>query len=196
MKLKTCSKCKAKKPTSEFYSDKNTNSGFTAWCGDCMREAQRKYKMSETGKITKREGMKRYRGKHKEKIAKDKDRYYHANKDKISVKRKEQSKRIENRYRSLTYAARNKGLGFDITFGQYKEMVINGSCYYCGNSIDGLVGHCMDRMDNTKGYLINNVLPCCPTCNYSRGNYYTVEEFKIMIDALTGFRENKLIGRI
>jgi hypothetical protein len=38
----------------------------------------------------------------------------------------------------------------------------------------------IDRVDNTKGYTIDNVLPCCKDCNYSK-NKRSKEEFLLHI---------------
>ena len=39
-------------------------------------------------------------------------------------------------------------------------------CFYCG--VDGLKG--IDRVDNDKGYILSNCVPCCKHCNYVKGN--------------------------
>ena len=35
----------------------------------------------------------------------------------------------------------------------------------------------LDRVDNNKGYTIDNVVPCCKRCNYAKNNQ-TPREFK------------------
>jgi hypothetical protein len=47
------------------------------------------------------------------------------------------------------------------------------SCIYCGDTIS-TIG--LDRIDNSKGYTLNNVVPCCWICNYMK-NSRTKEEF-------------------
>ena len=42
-------------------------------------------------------------------------------------------------------------------------------CYYCGKpSVEGLKMHGLDRIDNSKGYHIDNVVPCCEQCNRAK----------------------------
>ena len=39
-------------------------------------------------------------------------------------------------------------------------------CHYCGK--EGPNG--IDRVDNSKGYILENCVPCCKHCNYVKGN--------------------------
>jgi 5-methylcytosine-specific restriction endonuclease McrA len=45
-------------------------------------------------------------------------------------------------------------------------------CHYCGKK--GPNG--IDRVDNNKGYLKENCVPCCKHCNYAKGNL-SMEDF-------------------
>ena len=86
--------------------------------------------------------------------------------------------------------AKYKGKSWTLTFEQY-ETIINMPCYYCNSILTGS-GVGLDRIENSKGYELNNVLSCCGECNYTRGNRYTVKETKVMIDALIKFRNSNL----
>ena len=68
------------------------------------------------------------------------------------------------------------------------ERIIIMPCHYCGsppgnrkktkNSIGcGMLYSGIDRIDNTKGYFPENVVPACSLCNYAKSNT-TIEEFK------------------
>lgn len=71
-------------------------------------------------------------------------------------------------------AARNRNLDFNITDEKFFELT-KQSCFYCGcePSTVSLGDRCngtytyngVDRIDNTKGYHIDNVVPCCGACN-------------------------------
>jgi len=77
-------------------------------------------------------------------------------------------------------------------------------CYYCGclpkntfksnNSTDDYTYNGLDRIDNNRsiGYKEGNIIPCCGDCNQGRGNRYSVEEYKIMINALLLYRGEPL----
>ena len=63
-------------------------------------------------------------------------------------------------------------------------------CYYCGIEPSQVCKHQsnngnytyngIDRIDNKKGYIDNNVVPCCDTCNYAK-RFMTQEEFRLWI---------------
>ena len=73
--------------------------------------------------------------------------------------------------------AQRRGYDWELT----KEQVMiltKRSCHYCDQSPSqikksvSLRGHYIyngiDRIDNSKGYTIDNVVPCCKTCNYAK----------------------------
>ncbi len=90
------------------------------------------------------------------------------------------------RYTISKHSGLRKGLGFDISKEDYIQLV-RQPCYYCGGSL-GATGLGLDRIDNSVGYNISNVLPCCKDCNRTRGDRYTVEETKAIIDFIKEFR--------
>ena len=79
-----------------------------------------------------------------------------------------------------------RGIEYKLTEEQFKE-ITQKDCYYCGakpNNISKAKGRFgsykyngIDRIDNNKGYTINNVVPCCKICNQAKGNL-TLQEFK------------------
>ena len=54
-----------------------------------------------------------------------------------------------------------RGLSFSLTSKDFRDN-IEKPCYYCGDSYDGIG---FDRVVNTHGYHIDNIVPCCPICN-------------------------------
>lgn len=68
---------------------------------------------------------------------------------------------------------------FNLTMKDCFKLFEN-ECYYCGelpkptkskkgNSVDGLfLRNGIDRLDNSIGYVLNNVVSCCDTCNYGK----------------------------
>src|ERR1035437_3155896 len=66
-----------------------------------------------------------------------------------------------NHYQSQ---AERRGLSCDLTLDQIAAFW-QVPCFYLNCSID-TVG--LDRIDNTLGYTITNVVPCCYRCNVAR----------------------------
>jgi len=81
---------------------------------------------------------------------------------------------FNNRYGSYKQAAKVRNLIFDLSKDQFKEIVTQ-PCHYCGseefmpftaqNCNGHFYGHGVDRIDSSKGYFIENCLPCCRRCN-------------------------------
>lgn len=61
------------------------------------------------------------------------------------------------------------------------------SCIYCGAKIRG-IGSGLDRIDNKLDYTVDNVNPCCGTCNDIRGDNLSVEEMKVAMTAVLKLR--------
>jgi hypothetical protein len=75
--------------------------------------------------------------------------------------------------------AENKGLSFDITKEQFETYKIN-PCYLCGKKGSETHSNGIDRLDNTKGYTLENAKSCCWVCNFMKKNC----EYKALIDKL------------
>lgn len=63
-----------------------------------------------------------------------------------------------------------------------------GSCFYC-SAPPPKYGSGLDRIDNSKGYTLDNVIACCPKCNYLRQELLTVNETKALIELLKQLRK-------
>jgi hypothetical protein len=109
--------------------------------------------------------------------------------DKHKERIKESNKSIYRRFNRAKNQARYRSLTFTLTQNEYSQTV-SKPCFYCEGPLPAF-GYGLDRIDNTKGYTPDNVIPCCTDCNRGRGARYTVEEFKVMIDALMTYRADK-----
>jgi len=92
------------------------------------------------------------------------------NKEKLSKANKESPHRRFINYRSK---AKMKGMIFTLTLEDFKNE-ISKPCGYCGETI-AVRG--LDRIDNNVGYILSNIISCCPLCNYLKRDL-TVIEFK------------------
>lgn len=63
----------------------------------------------------------------------------------------------------------------DITI-EYLTNALKNSCIYCGSNEK--IG--LDRIDNSKGHLMNNCVSCCYRCNTTRQNNFTYDEMLIL----------------
>ena len=75
--------------------------------------------------------------------------------------------------------AKDRSLKFELTEGQFSE-ITKKDCHYCGAEPNNIskrkrsYGHYVyngiDRVDNNKGYILNNVVPCCKICNHYKSD--------------------------
>lgn len=85
--------------------------------------------------------------------------------DRVSLYR---TNNIKQRYTANVRQANKKGIPWqkELTEEFYKQMMLS-DCYYCGSTpTTTLFG--VDRMDNNRSYQINNIVPCCPPCNFTK----------------------------
>ena len=80
--------------------------------------------------------------------------------------------------------ARAKNVDYTLTREQAIEL-FTSRCWYCGaepsrtmqtkHMYSGFVYNGIDRMDNDRGYVADNVVPCCTECNFKKGKQSYVE---------------------
>lgn len=123
-----------------------------------------------------------YRVTYKRKIERELAKYGHKLRSKTEY---------TDRYRfySGTKTAQRMKREWTISFMEWQQ-IITKNCYYCNTTLIGIRGTSLDRIDNTKGYILSNVLPCCGWCNGIRSNRLTVEEAKIAIQAILEYRNH------
>ena len=115
--------------------------------------------------------------------------WYQQNKAKYNTWARKYSRTPSERYRNAKYECRaERNLSFNLSLKKYKKLLLQG-CYYCHQNLMDKTGVGLDRINNQYGYSVKNVLPCCGDCNNGRGTRYTVDEWKIMINALLTYRK-------
>jgi hypothetical protein len=81
---------------------------------------------------------------------------------------KEKKSNILTHYNEYVRSAMKKNLQFNLDGDQF-EALVNSHCYYCDEYDETrVIG--IDRVDSEGGYLINNVVPCCSTCNFMKSD--------------------------
>ena len=85
-------------------------------------------------------------------------------------KNKENNKsRLENikiHYSNYIRCAGDKNLDFEISQEEFNK-IVNEPCHYC-NIIQERGFNGIDRLDSNTGYVIDNCVSCCKTCNYMK----------------------------
>lgn len=86
-------------------------------------------------------------------------------------------------YRAKIQGAKNRNIFFDLDFDTF-DKIISEDCVYCGAKPaeisdkyllaradmhqEKIAVNGIDRVDPTKGYIKENCVPCCQTCNYMK----------------------------
>lgn len=82
-------------------------------------------------------------------------------------------------YASCKHGAKNRGINFDINESDF-EKLISLPCRYCGNPHGNaakysrrgehtvIMWNGLDRIDSSFGYSMDNVAPCCGSCNKAK----------------------------
>ena len=93
-------------------------------------------------------------------------------------------------YSQYKSSAKRRNLSFELSPEEAYQL-FSSNCFYCetppgkliwgedsnGNKFPLTIAHGIDRVDNNKGYIKNNVVPCCNQCNLAKLDY-TFSQFK------------------
>lgn len=93
-----------------------------------------------------------------------------------------------SQYVGYANKAKKKGIKFNLSEDEFLS-VASGDCWYCGRKPEestgshfgkvsgtGYFSNGVDRVDNSLGYELGNVQPCCQMCNRSK-NKFGYKEF-------------------
>ncbi len=138
--MKTCNKCNLSKPDVEFYRTSGRLRSSCKLCWNIDAQARR----ARNGR--------NYGAKDRRRLARRK------------------ADRASNPGKFIWYDSRKSdkkaGRENDLT-KKFIEVEIAKGCSYCGESEIRMT---LDRIDNDKGHMVNNVVPACIRCNYTRKN--------------------------
>lgn len=85
--------------------------------------------------------------------------------------------------------AKTRKIDFELSFEQFMTLW-EKSCYYCGSEINGIG---IDHKDPSKGYNIDNIVPCCTQCNRAK-TIQTTEDFISMCIKVAKRFEDRIVG--
>lgn len=110
-------------------------------------------------------------------------------KDHYFRKMSKDERSLFKRYRT---GAKNREYDFRISCKHFTNL-IKSRCYYCGTKPfqkhNKLTYMGIDRVDNTKGYILGNVISCCKVCNKAKSSM-EFDEFTDWLNLI--YEERKL----
>jgi len=93
---------------------------------------------------------------------------------------------LYNKYQSKS---KIRKIDFRLTVEQFKNLTLQ-NCFYCAiepkqiskqNYCNGIyIYNGIDRIDNSKGYVFENCIPCCKNCNTAKGSMNIDNMIKIL----------------
>lgn len=97
----------------------------------------------------------------------------------------------KGRFVYLKAAAKRRNILCLLTLSEF-ENIIGQPCFYCKDFFapDLTCGCGLDRLDSSKGYLIDNVVSCCGVCNSLKLDKFSVQETLAAVQAIIHVREN------
>ncbi len=156
-----CRICKETKPLNNifFYNEKSRLYGLSYVCRPCES----------------------IRGKEKALKYPRKNRVYNFSPEQIERRRKHGRNyklKALGIIKKYTLIDRKKGGRHvcDLTEDFLNQNILPCACVYCGDRWK--IG--CDRIDNSRGHSMDNVVPCCKLCNVTRMHNYTHEEMKLL----------------
>ena len=137
-------------------------------------------------------GIKSYKidPKNKDRIRSQSSQWRFQNPEKARSIKDKSRRTIHGRFLTVKGVAKRRGLEWSISEEQYEFIVSSGACGYCNDRLPQTNGG-LDRKDNSLGYTIDNVVPCCFSCNRIKGALLTYDEMKAAIAAILEVRNKK-----
>jgi hypothetical protein len=127
-----------------------------------------------------------YYASHKEQVSASCKKWASENKEWIRNYSKKRNQLPEGLYSRYKYNAKIDGRQFDLTMEQFNSFW-QKDCHYCGRQIEKIG---LDRVDNSRGYVMDNIVSCCKVCNTMKMNY-TLEQFLNHIRAIASHQLTK-----
>lgn len=154
---KHCSGCNKDKDIDYFPLDRSRKDGRNALCGFCRTRIRHSY-YNRHKKLEKARARK----------------WSKENRERCNTNRNISELGPRHIFINTIACARRRGIFFNLSFDEYVPISLL-SCHYCGGPLPKR-GSGLDRVDSNKGYVIENVVPCCHFCNQSKMNQ-TQSEF-------------------
>lgn len=90
-------------------------------------------------------------------------------------------------YANYRYKCIKRNRDFTLTLKEFTEIIMR-RCFYCddapNNISQGVLYNGIDRIDSSLGYIKNNIVTCCNTCNRIKSDIFTFEDMLTLSNAL------------
>lgn len=175
---KICGDCHLSKAIGSYGKDNSRSDKLRNVCKPCDLVRSRKYSKNKSKSQIQRDRLRRkeWRKKNPAKQSDYSKRYYSS---------------LNGRFIRSKHVALKQGKVWTLSVSSYKKLIAQ-SCEYCGYSLP-VTGSGLDRLDNSKGYTLNNVTPCCTICNLTRRDQFTPDEMRRLLGpAVRNLREARL----
>ena len=98
----------------------------------------------------------------------------------------------KNRFNRARLSTGSKKRGWTLTFEEYTALIAM-PCNYCELPNTETYGTGLDRLENDRGYHLDNVVSCCPECNIVRNSIFTPEEMKLIGKVIREIKLTRLV---
>jgi len=171
-----CNYCKKIEDNYTKFSYKDTK------CDTCYLQYNREYMKNNPEQRAKKSKAERKR----------RNKFTEEQKENNRKKSRLYKRTLRARYKFCLKRAENRKLSFTLSFEDFCDLAVK-ACYYCSNLLCKISENCsnIDRIDSSKGYDLENVLPCCAQCNRIKSDYLTVEETEAAVKAIIKIRQSK-----
>lgn len=133
-----------------------------------------------------RRGAANYRRRYPEKAKAASVLYDRQHPAKRRARERRKRTQVSRRYNTARQQAKWRSLLWSLSLDEFDALTA-GWCVYCDGSLPK-IGCGLDRIDNSNGYEIGNVLPCCGRCNAIRGRHLGVEDMMVAMRAIAEHR--------
>ena len=163
MEQKFCKRCNKTKSTKEFSHNRSRKDGYQDYCKECNYKLNKQWIENNPQKAASSANW-----------------------------RKHWRRTGMGKARQLKRKAKERGNNFNISLEEFAKWfeAQDRHCYYCGCKVfeynelpqdqKRLLGLTIDRKDNNKPYMIDNIAIACGRCNLMKGSWLTEGQ---MLDA-------------
>lgn len=186
---KLCKLCGQYKDVSEFGKNSRNKDGLHSYCKECNAKKAKEYNKTEKGKINVKRALKRQQ----------ESGYFKYGKGAIdNMSRSAQKRHIEFSLTEVTLkkwwmSTPDKCAYCEISIEEYRKLrdyviayqgdnweINRFKRFFALNNHAQINDMTIDRVDNSRGYEISNIVKSCWFCNSLKSDFYTGEEMRVV----------------